>query len=292
MQKIGIITINYNTEDLLEKLIGCLVQQSYRDWVLVIVNNSPDNIAINEVIKSFNDSKIILTGNNKNLGYSRGNNLGFEYLMENRIISKDDIVLFTNEDIAIKDENFLVQSVDAINDLNCGFLGPKIINNDGSLMLPHTRKAGFLKCLLHMGNNGRVDRIFGINRSLKKLTESRKVFLLNGACFFCRAWDFIKAGMFDTNTFIYYEEELIYRRVCDAGISVYYDPGICVYHEHSASVKKSFSIINKKKFVYDGELYFLSSILELNKFLLSMFKFERAVELFLLKVVLSFKSSK
>lgn len=292
MQKIGIITINYNTEDLLGKLIECLVRQSYQNWVLVIVNNSPDNIAINKVIKSFNDSRIILTGNNKNLGYSRGNNLGFEYLMENKLIGKDDIILFTNEDIVIKDEDFLAQSINAINNLNCGFLGPKIINNDGSLMLPHTRKAGFLKCLLHMGNNGKVDRFFRINRSLKKLTEPREVFLLNGACFFCRAGDFIKAGMFDTNTFIYYEEELIYRKVYDANIAVFYDPAILVYHEHSASVKKSFSIINKKKFVYDGELYFLSSILKLNKSLLSVFKFERSVELFLLKVMLSFKSGK
>jgi GT2 family glycosyltransferase len=159
-------------------------------------------------------------------------------------------------------------------------------------MLPHIRKAGFLKCLLHMGNNGRVDKIFGINRSLKKLTEPLKVFLLNGACFFCKAGDFMKVGMFDTNTFIYYEEELIYRKVYDAGITVFYNPGISVYHKHSASVKKSFSIINKKGFVYNGELYFLSSILNVNKFLLLLFKFERAVELFLLKVILSLKSVK
>src|SRR4030066_179202 len=96
--------------------------------------------------------------------------------------------------------------------------------------------------------------------------------------FFCRAEYFIRVGIVDTNTFIYYEEELIYRKVNDAGISVCYDPRIIVYHEHSASVKKSFSIINKKKFVYDGELYFLTSILNVNKFLLSLFKFERAVE--------------
>ncbi|HEY4662897.1 MAG TPA: glycosyltransferase family 2 protein [Candidatus Humimicrobiaceae bacterium] len=292
MKKIGIITINYNTEDLLEKLIGCLIRQSHKNWVLIIVNNSPDNIAINEVIKSFDDSRIKLTGINKNLGYSRGNNLGFEYLMENKVISKDDIALFTNEDIVIKDEDFLIKSVDAINDLKCGFLGPKIINNDGSLMLPHIRKAGFLKCLFHMGNNGRVDKIFRINRSLKKLKSPIKVFLINGACFFCRASDFKKAGMFNINTFIYYEEELIYRKVYKAGIVVFYDPRISVYHEHSASVKKSFSIINKKKFVYDGELYFLTSILNVNKFLLLLFKFERAVEQFLLKAILSLKSVK
>ncbi len=292
MQKIAVVTINYNTEDLLEQLIGCLIRQSYRNWVMVIVNNSPDNNALSNVIKNFNDTRIILAGNNKNLGYSRANNLGFEFLMDNKLIDRDDIVLFTNEDIVIKDEDFFVKSIGAINDLKCGFLGPKIINNDGSMMFPHIRKAGFLKCLLHMGNNGKADKILGINRSLKKLVRPIKVFLLNGACFFCRAEDFISAGMFDTNTFIYYEEELIYRKVSNAGISVCYDPRIIVYHKHSASVKKSFSILNKKKFVYDGELYFLTSVLKINKFLLMIFKFERAVEIFLLKVILSLKSIK
>jgi len=289
MQKIGIITINYHTEDLIGKLIDCLMKQSYRNWVFVIVNNSPDNIAMNKVIKSFNDDRIILAGNNKNLGYSKGNNLGFEYLMENKIINNDDIVLFTNEDIIIKDKDFLFKSIGFINNFKCGFMGPKIINNDGSLMLPHIKKAGFLKCLLHVGNNGVVDRIFRINSSLKKIAEPQRVFLLNGACFFCRAGDFVKAGMFDTNTFIYYVEELLYRKVSDACISVLYYPGISVYHEHSASVKKSFSIINKKKFVYDGELYFLTRILKVNKLLLLLFKFERFLELWLLKFWLFLK---
>jgi GT2 family glycosyltransferase len=209
--------------------------------------------------------------------------------MDNKIVDKNDIVLFTNEDIVIKDRDFLVKAISSMEKLKCGFLGPKIINNDGSLMLPHVKKAGFLKCLFHMGNNGKVDKVFGINRSLKNITEPRKVFLINGALFFCKASDFMEAGMFDPNTFIYYEEELLFRRVSEKGISVFYNPQIVVYHEHSASVKKSFSIINKKKFVYEGELYFLTGILKVNKFLLSLFKMERAIELTLLKAMLYLK---
>jgi len=292
MKRIGIVTINYKTEDLLKKLINCLIQQSYKDWVMVIVNNCPDNTEIKKVIKSFNDSRIILAGNNENIGYSKGNNLGFGYLMKNKLIDKDSLVMFTNEDIVIRDEDFLEKTIMAMNELNGGFMGPKIINNDGSMMLPHIKKANFLKCLLHMGNNGTVDRLFNINRSLKNLTSPMKVFLLNGACFFCRAGDFIKAGMFDTNTFIYYEEELLFRRVSDNGISVFYNPEVEVYHEHSASVRKSFSILNKKRFVYDGELYFLVSILKVNKFLLFLFRFERAAELMLLRVWLFLRQVK
>ena len=292
MKKIGIITINYKSEDLLKKFITSVLEQNFRDWVMVVINNSPDDIAINKVIKSFSSKKIFLLSINKNVGYSKGNNLGFNYLLDNHLISREDIVLFSNEDIIINDKDFLGKAVEIMEELNCGFMGPKIINNDGSLMMPHSKKANFLKCIFHMGNNGLVDKIFGINKNLKKITEFKKVFLLNGAFFFCNAENFINVGMFDTNTFIYYAEELLFRNVDKLNIDVIYYPSIEVYHEHSASVKKSFSILRKKKFVYEGEYYFLTNILKVNKFLLLLFKLERNIEFLLVKFVLAFKSIK
>ena len=156
-------------------------------------------------------------------------------------------------------------------------------------MLPHIKKAGYLKCLLHMGNNGKIDNFFGINKKLKRVDKPLEVFLLNGACFFCIVNDFIRVDMFDTNTFIYNEEELIFSRVQSEGIKVIYDPGIIVLHEHSASVKKSFSVLNKKNFVYDAELYFITKILNVNSFLKLVFRFERFVEFLLLRVLLFFR---
>ena len=247
MQKIGIVTINYNSEDLIKRFIEGLLKQTYKNWILVIVNNSPDDISITEVIKSFKSKKILLLNINKNIGYSKANNRGFCYLTDKKIIVSDDIVLFSNEDIMIKNKNYFKESVKMLNDLECGFLGPKIINNDGSLMMPHLKKTGFLKCMFHLGNNGVIDRIFGINKSLKIIKEPKRVFLLNGACFFCRTDDFKKTGMFDNNAFIYYAEEMIYRKAYDHHIRVIYYPAIEVFHNHSGVVKRSFSIIRKKK---------------------------------------------
>ncbi len=284
MKKIGIVTINFNTEDLLKKLINCLTEQTYKNWVLLIVNNSPDNSAILEVIRDLDDKRVILAGRNENIGYSKGNNLGYDHLIDNNMISDGDIVLFTNEDIVIEDKSFLEKALRSFDKYDCGFLGPRIINNDGSQMLPHKKETGYLKCLFHMGNNGRVDRALGINRSMKKVRKPLEVFLLNGACFFCRVHDFKRAGLFDTNTFIYFEEELIFRRAREKGIRVYYDPELTVYHEHSASVKKSFSLLNKKRFVYAGEIYFLTSVLKVNKLLLWLFMMERRLEFFLFRI--------
>lgn len=289
MNRIGIITINYNSEDLLEKFIGCILKQTFSNWVIIIVNNSPGNDLIKEVINKFDDKRLMLLNVNKNIGYSKANNRGFEYLLNNKIISKDDTILVSNEDIEIRDEMFLEKSLRSIKKFRCGFLGSKIINNDGSFMFPHLKETNFLKCLLHMGNNGFVDRIFGINRSFKKISNPIEVFLLNGACFFCRAGDFREVGMFESNTFIYYEEEFLFRKVKKLGIDVVYDPVIEVYHQHSGSIKKSFNILKKKEFVYQGELHLLTKELKINIFFLWLFKLERCIEFLLMKILIGIR---
>ncbi len=282
--KIGIITINYNTENMVKRFIDGLINQEYSNWVLLIVNNSQSDIKIMRIINSFNDKRIHLLSINENIGYSKANNLGYKYLLEKNKIGSDDIILFSNEDIVIKDKSFLSRAIEVIKNKKCSFLGPKIINNDGSLMLPHLTKTGFFKCLLHIGNNGVVDKIFKVNKNLKKAAEPVKVFLVNGACFFCKVFDFHKVGMLDTNTFIYYQEELLFRKVDSNKFGVIYDPRIVVYHNHSGSFKKSSDIIRKKKFLYEGELYFLTEILKISKIWLLLFKFERMMEFLLIKL--------
>ena len=288
--KLGIITINFNTEDLLNRLIKSILTQTYKNWVMIIVNNSESDSAIKQVISGYDREKIRLLSINKNIGYSKGNNAGFNYLFDEGLINKNDMILFTNEDIVIDNDCFFEEAIKRIEAAGCGFWGPKIINTDGSLMLPHPRKSNYLKCLLHIGNNGTIDRIFRINRNIKDYDRQLEVFLLNGAFFICNVRDFLNAGMLDENTFIYYEEELLYRNVAARNIKVLYDPTLHIYHEHSASVKKSFSILHKKKFVFEGELYFLRTILKINKFLEYLFRFERNVEFLLYKLSALLKS--
>ncbi len=288
-EKLGIVTINFNTEDLLERLIQSLLAQTFDNWVMVIVNNSESDTTIKKVIGKYDKDRIRLLSINKNIGYSRGNNAGFEYLYDNVLINDDERVLFTNEDIVIDNSRFLEESLRRFKETGSSFWGPKVINTDGSLMMPHLKKSNYLKCLLHLGNNGTMDRILGIGKNVKKINHPFEVFLINGAFFICNAADFIKVDKLDENTFIYYEEELLYRKVADNGLKVIYDPTLSVLHEHSASVKKSFSVLNKKRFVYDGELYFLKKILKVNKMLEYMFRFERNLEFALFKVLYRIK---
>src|SRR4030042_4349441 len=141
--RVGIITINYNSDRLVKKFIQSLLKQSYDKWILVVVNNSDRDTNIKKVLKYFKENRIILLNVNKNIGYARANNLGFRYMLDKKKFTSRDIIFFSNPDIIIKDKNFIKEAIHRIYNIDLGFLGPRIVNNDGSLMLPHENKSNF-----------------------------------------------------------------------------------------------------------------------------------------------------
>lgn len=64
---ISIVTASYNYEQYIVETIQSVINQTYTDWELIVVDDcSTDNSV--EVIKSFNDERIKLFVNEKNLG--------------------------------------------------------------------------------------------------------------------------------------------------------------------------------------------------------------------------------
>ena len=153
-------------------------------------------------------------------------------------------------------------------------------------MSPHQKPANFLTIMFHLGNNGIINRINGYGKKYKNARRSLKVFLLNGSFLFCKAQDFINAGMFDEGTFLYYEEELFFRKVSGLKIQVVYCPEITVHHQHSAVINKTFNKIERRKIITESEVYLLRKEMNINRFFLFLFILERKLELFLIKIFL------
>lgn len=290
--KIEIITVNYNSEALLGKFIESLILQDYIHWELLIVNNSQKNNKINKIINYYNDERINLFNINKNVGYAVGNNQGFYFLENFRSINSESIILFSNPDIYLKETDIISKSIDYIKKNNCDFFGLKILNPDGTFMLPHIEETNYIKCIMHIGNNGVIDRIFNINKALKKVNSPINVFSLNGSFFFAKANSFKISGLFDPDIFLFYEEEILFRNAKKNKMKVIYSPEILVYHNHSATLKKEFKLLEIKKILFYSELYFLKNILKINKFFLYIFQLERHLEQFFIKILEYLKSGK
>ena len=65
--KISIVTASYNYEKYIKETIHSILNQTYKDWEMIIVDDcSTDNSV--DIIKSYNDDRIKLFVNEKNLG--------------------------------------------------------------------------------------------------------------------------------------------------------------------------------------------------------------------------------
>lgn len=135
MEKISIIVSAYNTEKYLEKCINSILNQSYKNIELLIVNDcSTDNTK--EIIEKYakKDERVIFIDNkeNKGLSYSRnealrkstGNYIGYidsdDYIDINYYESLLNSLIKTKSDIAICDINLLYENTGKSERVACG----------------------------------------------------------------------------------------------------------------------------------------------------------------------------
>ena len=91
--KISIVTASYNYQDYIKETIQSVLDQTYKDWEFIIVDDcSTDNSV--EVIKSYKDDRIKLFVNEKNLGLKETLKFGIKQASGDwvAILESDDIL--------------------------------------------------------------------------------------------------------------------------------------------------------------------------------------------------------
>ena len=91
--KFSIITPTYKRRELFERAIQSVFQQTYTDWEMIVVNDSPDDNSYMAFASSITDPRIRYYANDEN----RGVNYSRNFAMDN--LSKDsDWVIFLDDD--------------------------------------------------------------------------------------------------------------------------------------------------------------------------------------------------
>lgn len=91
--KFSIITPTYKRVNGLKRAVSSLLSQTYKDWEMIIVNDSPDDISYNEFASSINDPRIRYLVNKINLGVNKTRN----YALDN-ISSDSKWIIFLDDD--------------------------------------------------------------------------------------------------------------------------------------------------------------------------------------------------
>jgi GT2 family glycosyltransferase len=111
-QKVGIVTVLYNSESVLSDFFASLNKQTYTDFILYVVDNhSPDHSLL--LAKSLTETvsfQTVIIENEANFGVAKGNNMGICRALEDGC----ELILLSNNDVIIEKETlkYLIQGLE------------------------------------------------------------------------------------------------------------------------------------------------------------------------------------
>lgn len=225
--KLTIITVNYNSKELVKKLIES-INKSKVDFGIktVVVENSQDDLS--------DIPGIIYLRNKGNLGFSNGNNLGVTQV-------EGDYVWFMNPDTTVEPDTikFMISYMD--NHKDVGVSTPKLVLPDGKLDKNCRRNfptpVNSLKRFL--GLNG-----YFINTPENQETEVDSVM---GSSLLVKKSIGEEIGWWDEDYFMNGEDLEFCWQVKALGYKIMYVPNAVIHHHHGAStgLKKTSKNITK-----------------------------------------------
>lgn len=241
--ELSIIILNFNTLDLTLNCINSIVEQykieleSKKFEIILVDNGSTDGSS--EKFKKLNIQGLKFIESKKNLGFSRGCNLGAAR-------SKGENLLFLNSDTEIKDQGFLKMLDFLGKNEKAGIVGGKLKNADGTSQ-PSTGKFYNLFNLFFMSLG--FERLGFLRESPN---EIKLVDWVSGACLLIRRKTFEKVKGFAEELFMYFEDIELCFKVKKTGMLTFFYPEITLFHKSLGSSNRTFAILN----VYKGILFF------------------------------------
>lgn len=263
--KLSLVVLSWNTAELLEQCLESISSTvSGRQGaveVIVVDNGSTDN-SVEMVKRKFPEVKLI--ENKKNLGFTKGNNIGIKK-------AKGEYIMLLNSDTIVKNGALerMVEFLDSSPEV--AIVGPKLLNKDGSPQANCGRFPDLSVALVmlfgeHWGGSDYVRC---------SPDSSRFVDWLMGAAFIARREVFEKVGGLDEKIFMYMEEVEWFYRAKKAGFKAYFLKEAEIIHLGQGSAKQGRKgpIVN----IYRGLLYYYK-------------KHKNKIELLILRMMLKAKA--
>lgn len=315
----GIVILNYNNAtDTINCVESVIKYNTAKIKIVIVDNGSPNHQAIDDISKyvsdKFVDSSLIVQEGelceSKNLpfvtyliskdnpGYAEGNNKGLRLLYEDAEVDK---VMILNNDILFI-EDFIPRLADFLDKKpDAGIVCPLLLKKDQTSIdyncartnvnVQELTRVFWSYALGLIYNNDRKHKIL-LNNPHAIENECLEIELPSGSCMLTNKDYFKSIGGFDPNTFLYYEENILFEKIRKTGRKNYICPKLkCVHLGASTTNKqvKSYPFLAKS---YESVRYYVNNytnaswyakklfLLSLNTFLFRkylawVFKFNR-----------------
>lgn len=283
-KKTGFLIINYNDWLTTLKLIQNVESYEILDKILIVDNCSTDESY--SKLKRYENNKIEIIKSDVNKGYGAGINLGCRYLNDTY---KIDFIFVSNADIEIENEFVLEQ---LLNDMpsDSGVIAPVIKEHCGlnrGWKQSKVYQEIFLNILLIQRYLRPLFLEYDDSFYKSSLTE---VDVMSGCFFLIDYFSLKQIDYFDENVFLYYEENILAQKLKQIHKKIYIDNQYYVFHNHSVSIDKSLSSINKFKQLKKSQIYFLMEYLKAGYVSIFFLKLSANISLCILKIVYFFRN--
>lgn len=243
---IAVVILNYlNYEDTIA-CVGSIRQHDYKLSGIVIVDNGSSNGSFQQLHEEFADvPNIVILGLDKNLGFSKGNNIGIKYALSNL---NADFVFCCNNDVLFLEDDYFDKLLDKYDD-DVAVIGSAIVNDKDEIQ-EQNRLNFSPKNILNLYLITYAD-INGTSFSLPFSNENRECFLHGSALLFTPEFFRFYKGFYK-RTFLYCEEPILYLMCKEKGLKQVYVPEAKIKHLEDKSSELSFnndlSVMSKYSF--------------------------------------------
>jgi GT2 family glycosyltransferase len=216
---IGVVTVTYNSAEVLRDFLHCLAAQTHRRYVLFAVDNASKDSTM-RILRECVDERLRIVANPDNRGVAAGNNQGIRAALEAGCLS----VLLINNDtefgpalIAQLDEGLAANRVEMTCPKMVYYDEPERIWAAGGKFQPWL---GYRS--IHLGE-GEMDR--GQHDLVRLVTY------VPTCCVLIKKEVFDKVGLMDERYFVYVDDVDFMYRAMKAGVKLMYLPEAKLLHK-------------------------------------------------------------
>jgi GT2 family glycosyltransferase len=221
--KVGIVTVTYNSENVIEGFMRSLFAQTHENFRLYIIDNASSDKTIEIISNCYNDSRIITISNGGNLGVAEGNNQGINAAIKDCC----EKILLINNDTEFEDR-LISKLLQGLSSHFCEIVVPKIMYFDNPQKI-WCAGGYFRKLTAYQGLHYGLDEIDNGQYNISKL-----VMFSPTCCMMINAQVFQKIGLMDEKYFVYHDDCDFCLRAYKEEIKMFYLPNVYFLHKVSS----------------------------------------------------------
>lgn len=216
MTQLAIVIVLYRSREELGPLWDCLRAQSFQDWRLIALDNSPEDGG-GDFLAARGDARVEVVRNAGNLGFARAVNQGLRRALEGGIPRS----LLLNPDTEFGPD-FLAGLMDAWDQTGAQVIAPRVMYYDDP------------DRAWYAGGHLEYGWIFA-NRHDPYVPGSRIVDFASGCCLGITEPVLRRVGLLDESFFVYWEDTDFCLRLKAAGVPIQYVEQPMLLHHSGAS---------------------------------------------------------